>query len=119
MPMQVISKCTDGTVPVGALPACLPMSEFTWYIYLKQQLNPKHCIPTPPFLFSFHDVIRGYTVGAFALGGMAGSLATVYLNQWFGRRDNIMISCGWFIVGGILSACAINIGMVTHTMKKL
>ncbi|ORY91195.1 general substrate transporter [Syncephalastrum racemosum] len=83
MPAQVISKCTDGTIPVGALPACLPMSDFTW----------------------------GYTVGAFALGGMAGSLATVYLNQWFGRRDNIMISCGWFIFGGILSACAINIGM--------
>lgn len=37
----------------------------------------------------------------------------MYLNVWFGRRDNIMIACGWMILGGILSACAINIGMVT------
>ncbi|KAI9488217.1 general substrate transporter, partial [Zychaea mexicana] len=53
----------------------------------------------------------GYTVGAFALGGLVGSLATMYFNVWFGRRMNIIISCCWFIFGGILSACAVNIGM--------
>lgn len=38
----------------------------------------------------------------------------MYLNQWFGRRDNILIACAWMILGGILSATAINVGMVTN-----
>ncbi|KAI8138322.1 general substrate transporter [Fennellomyces sp. T-0311] len=83
MPQSVITRCTDGTDTISGLPSCLPMSDFTW----------------------------GYTVGAFALGGLVGSLATTYLNVWFGRRANIMISCGWMIIGGILSSAAINIGM--------
>ncbi|KAI9488218.1 general substrate transporter [Zychaea mexicana] len=83
MPQQVIIGCTEGTEYFSGLPSCLPMTEFTW----------------------------GFTVGAFALGGLVGSLATTYLNLWFGRRLNIMISCGWFILGGILSAVSINIGM--------
>ncbi|KAI9253520.1 general substrate transporter, partial [Phascolomyces articulosus] len=53
----------------------------------------------------------GYTVGAYALGGLAGSFSTMYMNVWFPRRINIMISCAWFIFGGVLSACAVNIGM--------
>ncbi len=33
------------------------------------------------------------------------------MNGWFGRRENIMISCVWMMIGGILSACAINLTM--------
>ncbi|KAI8391384.1 general substrate transporter [Radiomyces spectabilis] len=83
MPQNVISKCEGGMDSPNNLPACLPMSDTSW----------------------------GFTVGAFALGGLAGSLSTMYLNHWFGRRDNIMIACGWMILGGILSATSINIGM--------
>ncbi|CAO3703258.1 unnamed protein product [Rhizopus stolonifer] len=75
--------CLPGTVSSGSLPGCLPMNFTTW----------------------------GYTVGAFAIGGFFGSLASKYMNVWFGRRDNIMISCFWMILGGILSSCAINVGM--------
>lgn len=60
-----------------------------------------------------HDY-RGYTIGAYAIGGFFGSLASKYMNVWFGRRDNIMISCLWMVLGGLLSACAINIGMVNY-----
>jgi sugar porter (SP) family MFS transporter len=56
-------------------------------------------------------LFRGYTIGAFAIGGFFGSLASKYLNVRFGRRDNIMISCGFMMLGGILSATSINIGM--------
>ncbi|KAI8092143.1 general substrate transporter [Gilbertella persicaria] len=75
--------CLPGTNESGPLVGCLPMDSYTW----------------------------GYTIGAFAIGGFFGSLASKYLNVWFGRRDNIMISCIWMILGGILSACAINLGM--------
>ncbi|KAG0750467.1 hypothetical protein G6F62_002917 [Rhizopus arrhizus] len=75
--------CLPGTVSSGALPGCLPMNFSTW----------------------------GYTIGAYAIGGFFGSLASKYMNVWFGRRDNIMISCIWMVLGGLLSACAINIGM--------
>jgi sugar porter (SP) family MFS transporter len=54
---------------------------------------------------------RGYTVGSFAIGGFFGSIASKYLNVRFGRRDNIMISCVFMILGGILSATSINIAM--------
>lgn len=58
-----------------------------------------------------------YTIGAFALGGLFGSLATMFTNRFFGRRDNIMISCAWFIAGGLLSSVSINIGMVITNSK--
>ncbi|KAI7857488.1 general substrate transporter [Circinella umbellata] len=85
MPQTTIMSCEDIDLDkdYGALPPCLPMSSFTW----------------------------GYTVGAYALGGLAGSFSTMYMNVWLPRRINIMISCAWFIFGGILSACAVNIGM--------
>ncbi|KAI9253522.1 general substrate transporter [Phascolomyces articulosus] len=83
MPQTVITKCSAGTEYYNGLPSCLPMSDFTW----------------------------GFTVGAFALGGLFGSFITTYSNVKFTRRHNIMISCCWFILGGILSATSINIGM--------
>ncbi|CAO3631719.1 unnamed protein product [Mucor hiemalis] len=76
-------NCLPGTNESGPLPACLPMDFPTW----------------------------GYTIGAFAIGGFFGSIASKYMNVWFGRRDNIMISCAWMMVGGILSACSINLTM--------
>lgn len=75
-------SCLPGTED-GVLPGCMPMNFTTW----------------------------GWTIGAFAIGGFFGSLASKYMNVWFGRRDNIMISCGWMIAGGILSACAVNLTM--------
>ncbi|KAI9029935.1 general substrate transporter [Phycomyces nitens] len=83
MPQAVITKCTDGMISATSLPACLPMSDFTW----------------------------GYTIGAFPIGGFFGSIASMYLNNQFGRRTNMLIACGWMIAGGILSSCAINIVM--------
>ena len=32
MPQTVITKCSAGTEYYNGLPACLPMSDFTWYI---------------------------------------------------------------------------------------
>ncbi|KAI8987912.1 general substrate transporter [Mycotypha africana] len=74
--------CLPGT-PDGVLPGCMPMNFDVW----------------------------GYTIGAYAVGGFFGSIASKYFNVWFGRRDNIMMSCGWMIAGGILSACAVNLTM--------
>lgn len=31
MPESVISECSDGIIGDGALPACLPMNDYTWY----------------------------------------------------------------------------------------
>ncbi|KAI8378754.1 general substrate transporter [Choanephora cucurbitarum] len=76
------SHCLPGTED-GPLVGCLPMDNYTW----------------------------GYTIGAYAIGGFFGSIASKYLNVKFGRRDNIMLSCLWMIMGGILSACAVNVGM--------
>ncbi|GAA5808701.1 hypothetical protein MFLAVUS_002096 [Mucor flavus] len=76
-------SCIPGTNESGPLPGCLPMDFPTW----------------------------GYTIGAFAIGGFFGSLASKYMNVWFGRRDNIMISCLGMMLGGILSATSINIVM--------
>ncbi|KAI9364122.1 general substrate transporter [Pilaira anomala] len=76
-------SCLPGTDESGPLPGCLPMDFSTW----------------------------GYTIGAFAIGGFFGSLASKYLNVWFGRRDNIMLSCMGMILGGVLSATSINIVM--------
>lgn len=76
-------NCLPGTNESGPLPGCLPMDFNTW----------------------------GFTVGAYAIGGFFGAIASKYLNVWFGRRDNIMLSCILMIIGGILSACAINLGM--------
>ncbi|KAI7856704.1 major facilitator superfamily domain-containing protein, partial [Circinella umbellata] len=81
MPQTVITKCSGGTEYYNGLPSCLPMSDI------------------------------GVTVGVFALGGLVGSFLTIYSNVKFGRRHNIMISCGWFILGGILSGTAVHIGM--------
>ncbi|KAI7894380.1 general substrate transporter [Mucor mucedo] len=75
--------CIPGTNESGPLPGCLPMDFPTW----------------------------GYTIGAFAIGGFFGSLASKYTNVWYGRRDNIMISCLWMILGGVLSACSVNLVM--------
>ncbi|KAL0095706.1 general substrate transporter [Phycomyces blakesleeanus] len=83
MPQAVITQCTDGTISATSLPACLPMSDFTW----------------------------GYTIGAFPIGGFFGSIASMYLNNKYGRRANMLIACAWMIAGGILSSCAINIVM--------
>ncbi|EPB81457.1 hypothetical protein HMPREF1544_11822 [Mucor circinelloides 1006PhL] len=83
MPQDVITKCSGGTWSPNQLPACLPMSDSVW----------------------------GTTVGAYALGGLVGSLATRYLNDRFGRKTNMMIAGFWMILGGMLSALSINTSM--------
>ncbi|KAI8384463.1 general substrate transporter [Radiomyces spectabilis] len=83
MPQGYITKCPPEGAGNGALPNCFPMSDGTW----------------------------GFTVGAFPLGGLVGGLASMNLNNWFSRRTCILISCGWFILGGVLSACAVNLYM--------
>ncbi|SCU90657.1 LAMI_0E03070g1_1 [Lachancea mirantina] len=42
------------------------------------------------------------------LGAMAGSMIMTPLNEWFGRKSSIMISCVWYTVGAILCAAATN-----------
>lgn len=42
------------------------------------------------------------------LGAMAGSILMSPLNEWFGRKSSIMISCVWYTVGAILCAAATN-----------
>ncbi|KAL7318219.1 Bifunctional purine biosynthesis protein PurH [Mucor circinelloides] len=83
MPQNVITKCSGGTWSSNQLPACLPMSDSVW----------------------------GTTIGAYALGGLVGSLATRYLNDRFGRKTNMMIAGFWMILGGMLSALSINTPM--------
>ncbi|KAI9492226.1 general substrate transporter [Zychaea mexicana] len=83
MPQYVISQCTDGTESSTSLPNCLPMSDITW----------------------------GHTVGAFSLGGLVGGLATNFLNDYFGRRMNMIIAAFWNIIGGILSATSVSVEM--------
>ncbi|CAR25081.1 Fructose symporter [Lachancea thermotolerans] len=40
------------------------------------------------------------------LGAMAGSVIMSPLNEWFGRKSSIMISCIWYTVGAILCAAS-------------
>ncbi|SCV05361.1 LANO_0H05798g1_1 [Lachancea nothofagi CBS 11611] len=42
------------------------------------------------------------------LGAMAGSILMSPLNEWFGRKSAIMISCVWYTVGAILCAASPN-----------
>ncbi|ORZ15910.1 general substrate transporter [Absidia repens] len=82
MPFSAISQCTGGDSG-SSLPACLPMSEFSW----------------------------GYTIAAYPIGGVVGSFVSMYSNVWFGRRHNIMITCILFIIGNVISAVSINVPM--------
>ncbi|CAO3611907.1 unnamed protein product [Cunninghamella blakesleeana] len=82
MPNNAISNCTGGDSH-GPLPPCLPMSQFTW----------------------------GYTVGAYPIGGIVGSIISKYSNVYLVRRHNIMITCLLFMFGNVLSAVSINIPM--------
>ncbi|KAJ2963466.1 hypothetical protein NQZ79_g1523 [Umbelopsis isabellina] len=81
MPQKIITNC--GMESSGGLPPCLPMTDYVW----------------------------GLTVGLYAIGGLVGSLGTMFTNMWFGRRANIMICTVFTIVGGIFSALAVNTGM--------
>lgn len=40
------------------------------------------------------------------LGAMAGSMIMTPLNEWFGRKASIIISCVWYTVGAILCAAS-------------
>lgn len=42
------------------------------------------------------------------LGAMAGSIMMTPLNEYFGRKMSIIISCIWYTVGAILCAAALN-----------
>jgi hypothetical protein len=67
MPQKIITSC--GMESSGGLPPCLPMTDYVW----------------------------GLTVGLYAIGGLVGSLGTVFT-----------------IIGGIFSALAVNTGMVSN-----
>ncbi|ORZ24383.1 general substrate transporter [Absidia repens] len=82
MPQSAISKCTGGDSH-SSLPACLPMTEFSW----------------------------GYTIAAYPIGGVVGSFVSMYSNVWLGRRHNIMLTCVLFIIGNVISAVSINVPM--------
>ncbi|CAO3690038.1 unnamed protein product [Umbelopsis vinacea] len=82
MPQTVITSCNI-EYSVSGLPPCLPMSDYIW----------------------------GVTVGLYAIGGLVGSLSTMFTNMWFGRRSNIMICTVFTMIGGIFSALAVNTGM--------
>lgn len=84
MPQTVITSCNI-EYSVSGLPPCLPMSDYIW----------------------------GVTVGLYAIGGLVGSLSTMFTNMWFGRRSNIMICTVFTMIGGIFSALAVNTGMVS------
>ncbi|KAI8344338.1 general substrate transporter [Chlamydoabsidia padenii] len=82
MPQSAISQCTGGDSH-SSLPACLPMSEFSW----------------------------GYTIAAYPIGGIVGSFVSMYSNVWLGRRHNIMLTCILFIIGNVISAVSVNVPM--------
>lgn len=42
------------------------------------------------------------------LGAMAGSIIMTPLNEWFGRKSSLIISCIWYTVGSALCAGAMN-----------
>lgn len=46
------------------------------------------------------------------LGAMAGALMMMPLNNYFGRRNSIIISCMWYSLGGGLCAGARTVGML-------
>ncbi|KAK4519533.1 uncharacterized protein ATC70_009769 [Mucor velutinosus] len=83
MPQNVITKCSVGKWSPNQLPACLPMSDSVW----------------------------GTTIGAYALGGLVGSLSSRYLNDRFERKTNMIIAGFWMMLGGMLSALSINTPM--------
>lgn len=66
------------------------------------------------------------SIGIYALGGLAGSLASGYINGRFSRKSNLMLAGGWMVIGGMLSALSVNTVMVikyrtyinTYTKKK-
>ncbi|KAI8060194.1 general substrate transporter [Gongronella butleri] len=82
MPSSTITKCAGGDSH-GPLPACLPMSQYTW----------------------------GYTVAAYPIGGIVGSFVSKYANAHFSRRANIMAACVLFMIGNVISAVSVNIPM--------
>jgi Sugar (and other) transporter len=88
MPQTVITNCNIEHTG-GGLPPCLPMTDYVW----------------------------GLTVGLYAIGGLIGSLSTMFTNMWFGRRSNIMLCTIFTMVGGIFSALAINTGMVSFNLS--
>ncbi|ORX51561.1 general substrate transporter [Hesseltinella vesiculosa] len=82
MPANTISKCQGGDSG-GPLPPCLPMSPYTW----------------------------GYTVAAYPIGGIVGSILSKFTNARYGRRINLMTACIWMIFGNLLSAVSVNVVM--------
>lgn len=46
------------------------------------------------------------------LGAMAGSMIMTPLNEWFGRRTSLIISCIWYTIGGALCAGSHSHGMM-------
>ncbi|KAI8051876.1 general substrate transporter [Thamnidium elegans] len=91
MPQTVISKCSGGDWSDRVFPACLPMSDTMW----------------------------GLSIGIYALGGLAGSLTSGYINGRFSRKSNLMLAGGWMVIGGMLSALSINTVMHSKLFASL
>lgn len=55
---------------------------------------------------------RGFTVGAFALGGLVGGAVASLVTPLLGRRNTLLYNNAFFVCGGLLMAFATTVAQV-------
>nr|CAJ77494.1 monosaccharide transporter [Geosiphon pyriformis] len=85
VPEKIIRDCKNGQkhVNIGVLPDCLPMENLLW----------------------------GFAVGSYAIGGLIGGISAGYLQTRFGRIRTLVGNNFSFILGALILGSAVNPGM--------
>ncbi|CAG8709575.1 10933_t:CDS:2, partial [Acaulospora morrowiae] len=78
IPEQIIRNCSSGHH--GTLQDCLPMNNLLW----------------------------GFAVGSYALGGLIGSLLAGHFQAHYGRRNTLIFNTLNWIFGGLLLGIAVH-----------
>lgn len=72
-------------------------------------------IGTPYFVDYFNNPdanMTGNIVSLYEIGCLVGALSTFVIGPVLGRRLSIIVGTAWMIVGAILQAAAVNVGML-------
>ncbi|KAK9764994.1 Bifunctional purine biosynthesis protein PurH [Basidiobolus ranarum] len=84
-PERVIRDCPTPNNNTGGLPDCLPMSDLIW----------------------------GFSIGIFCIGGLLGGLSAGPIADKLGRNRTLFWNNINFIIGGMFMACSVNVPMFT------
>lgn len=100
---KIRNKCTNQLFQ-GVMGGLLTLPSFLQYFPQVDTTNPP-----PGYTSSQASNVQGITVGGYTLGCFFGAVATIWMGNWLGRKNSIMLGSAIMVVGAAIQCASFSL----------